>query len=500
MLRDIRLIHRLHLLSIKRSYGFDGGKAGKIFMAVIIALSILYVAFLGVVFGFLVIEDKSVDGIEFLSGIIPFLLVTDFVLRMSVKKIPAQQIKPFLLLPLSKYSVIDTFLIENLLDPYNLLWLGMFIPYGIITILPHFGVATFIALLIILEISILINSQWYLLVRTLATSKSIWWILPIVVYALMVLPFFNGRGVDFIAFLKFYASVGNWLWVHPIVLWAAPIALLIMLFVINVGVQHMIIRKELETVYDSPNGRFFGISLMKAKSEIELFMRVDIVSLFRIKTLRKEFINSFLTIIGFSVVIAFTNLLQDTINLWLYFLSLVVIVRLGIQIMSKEGNYIECLMVHKDSLVNLLTAKFYLLLIFLCVQFILILPTVIMGKYALGDVVAALILAGGLCNFICFQLAVYNNIALNFNSKTIGKIRNNRKYLVLAITMLMFIAPGFVVGLCSYLLPDSIADIVESAIGLAFIFTNRLWIKNIVRRMMSRKYVNIQGFQMSREQ
>lgn len=499
MLRQERLIHKLHLLSIKRSYGFDGGKAGKVLMAVIVALSILYTAFLGIVFGFLVYEDKSVDGIEFISGIIPFLLIADFLLRMSVKQIPAQQVKPFLLLPLSKYAVVDTFLIENLLDPFNLIWIGMFIPYELITIMPNFGLATSIGLLIILEIIVLINSQWYLLVRTLATSKSIWWILPIVVYGIMALPFFDGKGVDIIAFLKFYARVGNWLWIHQIVLWTATIAFLAILFVVNMRVQHRVINNELEAVYDSPSGHIFGVSLLKAKNEIELFMRVDIVSLFRNKTLRKELINSFLSIIAFSIIIAFTNLLQDTTNIWLYFLSLAVIMRLGINIMSKEGNYIESLMVHKDSLVNLLTAKFYLLMISLCLQFILILPTVIMGKYTLGDVVASLILAGGLSNFICFQLVPYNNISLDFNTKTIGKIRNNRKFLVLTITILIFAAPGMVIGLCSYLFSDNIANIVECLVGLAFILTNRLWIKNIVRRMMTRKYVNIEGFQISRE-
>ena len=36
------------------------------------------------------------------------------------------------------------------------------------------------------------------------------------------------------------------------------------------------------------------------------------------------------------------------------------------------------------------------------------------------------------------------------------------------------------------------------AIGLVFVLTNRLWLRNIYNRMMRRKYSNLEGFTSTR--
>lgn len=57
------------------------------------------------------------------------------------------------------------------------------------------------------------------------------------------------------------------------------------------------------------------------------------------------------------------------------------------------------------------------------------------------------------------------------------------------------------VGLMSLLqafMSDTMSYIFILLIGIVFILTHRLWIGNIYRRMMKRKYENLEGFMTSR--
>ena len=45
---------------------------------------------------------------------------------------------------------------------------------------------------------------------------------------------------------------------------------------------------------------------------------------------------------------------------------------------------------------------------------------------------------------------------------------------------------------------DTMSYIFILLIGIVFILTHRLWIGNIYRRMMKRKYENLEGFMTSR--
>ena len=54
------------------------------------------------------------------------------------------------------------------------------------------------------------------------------------------------------------------------------------------------------------------------------------------------------------------------------------------------------------------------------------------------------------------------------------------------------------ISLLQAFLPDNVAYSIMMAIGLAFIFTHKLWLRNIYNRMMKRKYILLEGFRSSR--
>ena len=55
-----------------------------------------------------------------------------------------------------------------------------------------------------------------------------------------------------------------------------------------------------------------------------------------------------------------------------------------------------------------------------------------------------------------------------------------------------------VISMTSVMFSKDIAYIIIMVIGLVFIATHRLWMRNIYRRLMKRRYVNLAAFRASR--
>lgn len=498
IIKDGLLIHHNKLLSAKRSLAFSGGTASKVIVLLLAVFGLAYLAFLGTVFGWLVHGDNGTSGFEFIGGIMPIVMAIDLMLRFGLRQTPSQLVKPYLLLPISKYTVTKVFLIEDLLSPFNLIWQAMFIPFTLIAIVPHYGFISLVQVIVIVQLLVLINSQWYLLVRSLTSISSLWWILPIVVYGAMLLPLFGSKGIDAIAFLEFYAGVGKWLSVHQTTLWIIVFAVLLLVFAANLFVQQYAIRFEMEHLRQSSKGSRFSISFLRAKSEVGMFMQLELAGMFRNKYLRNNLLSYIVAVIAFSAILALSNLSDDLSYIYLSMTGVLFSLTFWIKIMCNEGNYIDCLMVHKDSIKSLLTAKLWISVCAIFFQFIVFIPTIIMGKSTFGDVLANFILGGGFGCFVCFQLAVYNNQTQNFNAKLVGKGASlNKTVQILTVFATLFISE-ILTAVLQELLGKSVGNIVLCAIGLILILTNRLWINNIVKRMMARKYKNLEGFRTSR--
>lgn len=72
-----------------------------------------------------------------------------------------------------------------------------------------------------------------------------------------------------------------------------------------------------------------------------------------------------------------------------------------------------------------------------------------------------------------------------------------------AIQMLVnfgaFGVPLILYSILNALLGETVTYIILLAIGLGFTLTSPLWIKNVYRRFMKRRYENMEGFRDSRQ-
>jgi hypothetical protein len=204
-------------------------------------------------------------------------------------------------------------------------------------------------------------------------------------------------------------------------------------------------------------------------------------------------------VIVLSLLIAFTDIYDGffMLNFWCYYCFGIYGMTTLVKVMSPEGNYIDLLMVHRENILTLLKAKYYFHVAILVVPFIIMIPAMVTGKFSVLMMLAYLFLSSGLLYSMLFQLAVYNKQTLPLNEKITGK-GNVENGLQLAIEMGAMFLPLLLVSVLLALLSETAAYVVMMLVGLVLTLCHPLWLRHIYKRMMKRKYDNLEGFHASR--
>lgn len=185
-------------------------------------------------------------------------------------------------------------------------------------------------------------------------------------------------------------------------------------------------------------------------------------------------------------------------NFWCFYNLVIYGSSMLIKIMGNEGNYFDFLMTRRENILSLLHAKYILYSLMLLFPFILMLPLVIIGKWPLLMLVSYTVFTAGFQYFILFQMAVYNQQTIPLNTKIIGKSNMNNSYFQIIASLVCLLFPVLLVSILQLIFKDTTLYIIILIIGLAFILTHSLWLRNIYKRFMTRRYTNMEAFRSTR--
>lgn len=490
-----RLLRKHKKLNDERNVMFEANQYGKLFGYIGLGFFVLYFVAIGTFLGWVAATE---DEYQMLLFILPFILLLDFGGRFMAQQTPVMMVKPYLLLPISKYTAVDCFLVSQLFDVGNFLWWSLFLPYMFICVCGSMTLLQGVAMLVLLHLLILVNSQWYLLVRTLVNRSMFWWALPIAVYGSMVIPFFllSDKASDKL-FDQVFDFIGKYgfTWYTFLIF----LVLFIVLFIINRQLQMHLIYDEISKQEKTNLKHVSEFSALNRFGQIGEYLKLEIKSTMRNKAIRTRFIQGVGIIIMLSLLIAYTDMYTSNFarNIWcLYCFVFFGAVNL-VKVMGPEGNYIDLLMVHEENILTLLRAKYYFYCAIILLPFLLLLPTIISGKFPLLMILAYMFITTGPEYCLLFQLAVWNKSTLPLNDKITGKNQLENK-LQLIIELVVFFVPVALVLILQGIFNDTVAFVVMIVIGLAFTIANPYWMRNIYKRMMLRRYENLEGFHSTR--
>ena len=490
------LLRKNTKLSEKRHPMFEANQWGKFFGYIVVGfLAIEFIA-LGTFLGWIAATE---DVPEMIFIVMFFLLIIDFGGRFATQQTPLMLVKPYLLTPISKYTAIECFLISQILDLGNLIWMVVFLPYAFILWCGGLAGWTTIGLICLLHLMVVINSQWYLLVRTLVNQHILWWLLPAVVYGAILLPiiFLPDAVAD-----QIFDFVGDEIFEPYALSWWAFLVLAVIFcgfFAVNRQLQMRLIYNEVSKKENTKMKHVSEFQALNRFGQIGEYLKLEIKSTMRNKAIRSRFIQG-VTFIGFfSLAISFGDMYNG--NFARTFLGFYAFIFFGAvnltKVMCPEGNYIDLLMVHEENILTLLRAKYYYYCAILLIPVLLQLPPVITGKYSILMILAFLFTATGPVYWMLFQLAVFNHDTLPLNDKITGKNQMENKWQGI-LSMVALFVPVVLVMTLESIFDSNTAYIVLIVIGLAFTLTEQYWMRNIYRRMMTRRYENLEGFHTTR--
>ena len=481
----------------KRAFNFEQNKVAKYLVGFVYALTLIYLIFFAIIFSLAANDSRFMTTVEFIMAMAPFILLIDFLLRFTAQQTPTQLIKPYILLPISKYTCIDTLILSSLFNWGNLTWFVMFIPYALMSIVFTHGIWVTLGVFLCYYLLILINSQWYSLVRAYINDSLVWWIVPIIVYLLVFLPVLL-EGWSFM--FKFYASIGTAISEGSILPYLIPLAFLAVIVYLNRKVQFAHIWNELAKTEKSKSYDSKHYSFLEKRGDVGQYIQLEIKSTIRNKNVKKGFIFATAIVFIMSMVIALTDAYDNEFmtNFWCLYNFVIYGAMLLVKVMCNEGNYIDCLMVRRENILKLLQAKYIFYSAILLFPFILMLPTVFAGKWSLFMLISYAFFTAGFQYFILFQMAVYNKQTTPLNTKFISKNGIENNYFQIVAEMSAFIIPMMLVSTLQALFGETISYVVMLTIGMIFILTHPIWLRNIYLRMMKKKYELLDGFRASR--
>lgn len=481
-----RLLSHHRFLAERRSPLFASNRAAKWTMAATGLLLVAYLVFIAVLMAVSVKDERGHTALEFFMGISVFVMIADFLGRFFLQNTPSHLVKPYVLLPIPTHVLINSFVLRSLFSPACVIWLFLFLPYCLMAVVFPYGFVPALSFLLLWWILIMVDSQWYAIVRTLVIGNMLWWLLSIAVGVLLFLPWLLSGNIDHM--MDFYASIGSFLDEGSFLPHLAALALLILLIVINSKIQYHAVWTELTKQERQTFHTLTGLATLNKYGLVGEYLKLEVRSLLRNKGPKKLFLSATAIVVFISLLITLSTVYDDAFmtNFWCIYDFIVYGGMLLTRTMSYERNYVSCLMVHKESLLSLLTAKYYFACLLMVVPFVMMLPMIVIGKWSLLMVMSYAVFTAGVQYFLLMQIAVYNKQRLPLNEKFIGN--SNTNYVIMLLMILAFVIPMFLINILQSALTERVSWCVMMAIGGGFIATHHLWIKNIYNRIMKNKY------------
>lgn len=446
----------------------------------------------------LAFEDAAVEPYDLLNSGLVFVLALDFLLRFPFQKTPTQEVKPYLLLPVRRNRLIDFLLIRSGLSGFNFIWMFLFVPFAVLTVMKFYGLWGVLTYCAGIWLLMMFNNYWYLLCRTLLGER-IWWVLlPVAVYGGLALGIFLPE--DDSPVLDAFCTLGEGFIQGNALIFALTLAAIAGMWFVNSRVIRRLIYNELNKTEDSTVqvSKLSEYKFLDRYGMTGEYMRLELKLMLRNKMCRKSLISIVVVILLFSAMISFSGIYDNMADFWVMYNYVIVSLLAFSALMGYEGNYMDGLMTRRESLFALLRAKYVLYSLVLLLPLLLMLPGVATGKLSLLQILGWGLFTAGAVNCGFFQLAVYNNRTVDLNAKMTS--RNNAGTGLQQLASFGAFALPWVVYLPLQVLFDAtVAYWGLIVLGLAFILTSRLWIGNVYKRLMRRRYQNMEGFRDSRQ-
>ena len=437
---------------------------------------------------------NGVAAYHVFDGGLLYLLICDFWLRFGLQETPAQNVQPYALLPVRRSFLMNVYLTRSGLSLGNLYWGFMLVPFGLIAIAVPVGWMAFFGWLLGWWLLLVANGYAYLFCRALCMKHLLWVLLPAAIHggilAIMLLP--DKNPLDMPCTLLMYDFLQWKLWAF-----LAVCCIIAFLYWANYKLQMGMVYDEVGKKEEKEIKHATQFNFLNRYGKLGEYFKLEIKQRMRNKSVRMAFFVGLGFMILLSALSYFTPV-YDT-SFMRSFICLYNYVVLGmmtlVTIMCYEGNYIDGLMSRRESILQLLTAKYYFNILLLIIPPIILLPLMIIGKMSVWMNVGYFFFTAGVLYPLLFQMAVYNSNTLPMNTKMTSKQGNMAQQI---ISMVILFLPIGLEKAATAILGNPWGYIFLALLGIIGVVSHRYWLRNVYSRFMARRHKNMEGFRASK--
>lgn len=472
-------IRRNQKLAARRSPMYDRNRFAKFLIYLFVAFWAAYLVLIGGSLPF--VFEKGFPGMEpydVLNACLPGILFFDFLVRFLFPT-PTQEIKPYLLLPVRKQQLINVLLVQVGLKAFNLFWLFLFVPFAAMTVVRFFGIGGVVCYAAGIWLLMVANAYWSVLVRTLQRRHTAWVLLTLGFYGLQLLTefLFPEGGIS-----SFFITLGEAFMQGRVLAYLGVLVVIALLGILNSRVQIVCIYSELnrrEKVPQSKHaGRYRFLDRFGLTGE---YMKLELKMIFRNKAPRKNFQMMTVVIVLFALSLLGLSHVGEKeffgLHLYVVYCFTGYAISILSRIMAYEGNYLDGLLMHRDSLLYLFLGKYYV--------------------YCLLLVFSQLVYTAGVTLPVIMLLALVNRKTAPLDASLMGKGQWNSPYQALSVAFAFFMP----IALCRILflwMDPSTAYLVCALLGLPGILLHPLWCRALYRRVFRKRHSLLENLRETR--
>ena len=473
----------------KRSSYFQKGLAIKILMF----LGVLYfggiAVFLGGIAYFALKKTlPEQDPITVVNNFLIFWFMADLLLRFFMQQLPVMNVKPYMVIPVSRPTIIHYLLGRTSIHFFNFLPLLMFLPFSVVLIVQDYPVINVICWFIaMLSITLVLNFTNFLINK----SNSVFYSLLTVLASFVALKMYNIFDVTI-----YFGQAFNALYNMPYLV-LLPIALLVVIYKLNFNYVKSDFYLDGAISQKIKEADGLELNFLNRFGKTSTFLKNDIKLIMRNARPKQVMMMSFMFL--FYGLVFYTQQTYKDMPAVLAFASIFItggfLLSFGQLVPSWDSEYYKMLMSQNIPYRQYLESKWYLMVFAVFVSFILATPYLYFGVDIYLMILAGAFFNIGINSFITLLGGALNRVPVELNTKAKAFSNTNgfnpTQLLIglpkMLLPMLLFYVPYKLINFNAGLLVLGLSGV------LGFVFKNAIF--NLIERLYQKgKYKTIAAF------
>jgi hypothetical protein len=431
------------------------------------------------------------DPLLLLNGFLFYWFLADLLMRFFLQKLPVMNIKPLLVLPIKRRSILHYVLGKSAVSFFNFLPLFAVIPFGIMLILEEYSTTTAVVWMVTMVIFTLIINFLNIIIESRSAETELSF-LPIVLIAsgLFALNYF-----EVVSFSSLLANGINAIDANPILI-LIPLTILGVVYYLNYAFLMKKLYVDGSLKAKTQTASTSDMAWTRRFGTIAPFLQLDLKLLWRNKRPRSSI---FILIIGLAYGLFFyPNPVYQGLE-WLFvfvgiFVTGIFIINFGQFIPAWDSAYYKLLMSQNIKYKEYLNSKYTLMVMSSIIMFVLSIPYVYFGWKILLVHFAAMVYNVGINTYIILLAGSFNRKKIDltqraaFNYQGTGAVQWLVGFPLLFVPVGLFFAPykfiGFEAGVAFL--------IILGATGIVF---HQKIMRFIVTKYLNSKYKMISAFE-----